>query len=514
MLKLKDSTYSAYRFLIQLHAKKKKVDNSYLTILTQFSNNTRGSKKVRDKMQYVNCQDKFQNFDIDLNITQEFDNLTLCINNNSVIQGQFIDTAYTYYAIKVIRCKNVTKTKYPDEFGNVTCRSDAEFTDYIKDLMIIYIDISYYFSPNNYTNPVQYFINKNQFSFVENLCYKADMFLSNSIVQSYDSILPNFGSFIQRPTIYNYLSIVSMTKFYAIYSNSDNELLNLLIRSANTQDEKDRYYNSLFQILAMLVGLWQAICAFLGFIIYRYLDFSENIEMCNKIFKLVDPSVMEKFNHNPYIADQTIEKKSSQFINSIKNSNVEELVLYEGSKYDKYAGIKFNSVEIILHMFFYNHNTTSKKLKIVDYASQYYNNFKDAKTLFNFAINLKEFLKFNFSKDQIYIISNFLNKAKFHHKNIENYKIIRNIVSYAATNDEEEKILERKEILKNTLIKFRNRKRGELNPIDEKLLKLLRIEDNLLDFFIYNENNSIGDGEVLVVDQTNLIIPIITSFKK
>jgi hypothetical protein len=295
-----------------------------------------------------------------------------------------------------------------------------------------------------------------------------------------------------------------------------------VVRTDNTIIMMERYYNTLFLILAMLVGLWQAIYALIGFILNRYLDFSENVEMCNKIFKIVDPSKIEQMNNNPYIRNKNIPRNSTNFIHSIKKSNIEELVLFEGFKYYEFAGLEFNMMETFLHIFNYHPYPIKSKFALLEHATQHYNNFKDVKNLFNFAIHLKEFLRFNFTKNQTYIISNFLNKTKFHQKNINNFKIIRNIVSSSySMNDEEDKKLERKEILKNTLNKFRKRKRGELNPIDEKLLKLLRIEDNLLEYFVYNEikgydidKPSPKNKDQLIGAKNDFIVPFEASIKK
>jgi hypothetical protein len=78
--------------------------------------------------------------------------------------------------------------------------------------------------------------------------------------------------------------------------------------------------------------------------------------------------------------------------------------------------------------------------------------------------------------------------------------------------------LGKREILKNTLNKFRNRKRGELNPLDEKLLKLLNINEKLLNYFIYKEieiNNDFRLKNSNITNQDNeFMISISAKLKK
>jgi len=49
--------------------------------------------------------------------------------------------------------------------------------------------------------------------------------------------------------------------------------------------------------------------------------------------------------------------------------------------------------------------------------------------------------------------------------------------------------------LRNTLIKYKNRKRGEINPIDEKLIRLMKINKETINFFVYNEEVEIPEEE-------------------
>ena len=480
-----------------------KIDPSKMIILTYQRSNIKGVKYTR-QINYTNCLEKFNYYDLEPSVMNEFENNILCIHENFNISGQFIDAIYNYLSIKVIRCNEFVKGKYP-EFKNSNCVNQTIWQDYSRDLIVVYLDVNFYFSPNNYSNPIQSYVKKYELTFLNSLTLKMDIFMSYSILTSYDSIFPSLGNSLFSPTEYSYLSINKFNRFYSIYSPSDGEMMSIVVRTDNTILLMERYYNTLFLILAMLVGLWQAIYALISFILNRYLDFSENVEMCNKIFKIVDPNKYEQMNNNPYIINKDIHRNTSKFIQSIKNSDIEELVLYEGFKYYEFSGLEFNMIETFLHLFNYHPYTTKNKFALLDHATQHYNSFKDIKNLFNFAIHLKEFLRFNFTKNQTYIISNFLNKTKFHQKNIDNFKIIQNIVSSSSMNNEEDKRIEKKEILKNTLNKFRKRKRGELNPIDEKLLKLLRIEENLLEYFVYNEIKENDNENTLSKDKKNNI---------
>ena len=466
------------------------IDPKYLVVKTFFNNMTKRYINEMITLEYVNCSEKLSKYEINSNITNEFSYKNLkCIDYQTIIQGEFIDKFFTFISIKVVRCSQNVKnnSQYP-EFKMINCSSEEDWKNYIQDLMLVYMDVNFNLIPKNFDNPISPFVKKTNLQLVGSLCLKIDMFLTYSNFISNDNILPSFMlSNNNFDNIYRYFYIIDTFKYIYPYDDNNGEVYNLYIRSSKKLIEINRYFDNFLQIIGTLVGFWQAIYAIIGLILYRYLDFSESFEMCNKIFKLIDPNVKEKIENNPFLIEKTININSNQFINSIKNHNVEDIILYEGLKFHKYAGIEFNFVEIILRMINYKIGNTKRKLEILDKATDNYNQYKDIKNLFNFVINQKQLLKFNFNKHQTYFIFNFLNKTKFHHQNIENFKVIKNIVSFSSLSDQEDKQLGKREILKNTLNKFRNRKRGELNPIDEKLLKLLNINEKLFNYFIYKE---------------------------
>ena len=493
-------------------------DPKYLIIREILTNITNG-KKYRT---FLNVTDNNENFfnkkNIDNNISFLFSNSYIKILNNSFdLFGEYIDKTYTYLSIKVIRCNPLLGTIY-SEFKNITCSNETQWIQYINNIQLKFLYIDMIRNPKNYGSPITPYVSTDSYDFITTLCQKDELLMSYILFNSYNNYIPSFQSGQNVPFSYNYITINQRVKYYVGFQLSDSEILNIIFHSDNQTLQIDRYYQNIFYIMAILIGIWKALIAIINFILFKYNDFSENLEMCNTIFKLVDIDKkkdveknhitlihlkkkenveinlsLTKNNYSNSIIENPKESKKTpkniKIIDLKKHTNLEEVVLYEGFKFDKFSGLEFNWIEILMHMSCFKLNTkkTEIKLQILRKATEHYNNFKDTKNLFMFAISLKELLKFYFTKDQTFIISNLLNKTKFHNKNIENFNIIRNIVSFSSMNDEEDKKLERREILKNTLNKFRNRKRGELNPIDEKLLTHLKIDENLLNYFIYNE---------------------------
>jgi len=151
----------------------------------------------------------------------------------------------------------------------------------------------------------------------------------------------------------------------------------------------------------------------------------EYIDLDGKIYEKIKKRTIRK-----YKSLNDLKKDPKKLMIVLKNSNIDELVLFAAFKYDKYSGISFNSLDYLFQILNYSSPLATEKLKIIKQGDEIYHRLKDIRTLCSFVIKLKDLQKFNFSNEEVFIITNFLAKTRFHQKNIENFKIMKNIVKF------------------------------------------------------------------------------------
>jgi hypothetical protein len=456
------------------NVEKRKYENIDSTVLTVYSlertnilNKNSPMQKLRKNIEQINCKDKVLNTTYAINEK----NLQLisdfkCFSSPFDLKGEFIEPVYKYFVLKVVMC---------DVINNKYCKSLEEIDDILKNVVLHYMDVQFYFKTGDSRDPVAYLLNIIPYSLTSSFGIKVDHFLTRERIYSYDSVLPNFRFINYQPKSYSYLKLYETRKYYSVLS--DNELLNIYLRSSKSFKIYERRYMDVFKVLALICGVYKLLGLFFHILIFKMNEFYLNLEICNEMFNLIDPENTIKLKENPFISDE------GQF----KYENISDIVLEEAFKYEKNNLIHFSPLEVLGNNFGIVSAGTQKKLEVMNTAFSKLKLFKDVKILFKFTLNFKKFLKFSLGKksiSQIFLITKLMNKSKFHAQNINNFKIISNIVSYVKSQNETEKDLERKEILRHSLDKYQGLKKSNISSIDLKLLQMLSVDKKYLDLFL------------------------------
>jgi len=456
------------------------VDEKYFSIVARQNFNIYQPdgkiSKIRNPIETVPCMNIIKNIPELSSAMPYYFNKFNCPINNYEVGGHYLSSTYfKYLAIKFIKC---TKN----------CESDQKIDEYIRNKLIILMNIEISFDPTLFINPISITYNSYSYSLINDITKKVDIFLNREIVKSYDSIIPQFIFLNNLPTIYSYLKIENIKEYPSSYSS--NEFLNINIRASYNWILIQRIYRDLFKVCGLICGLYKFFHLMFYLLTTRISKFYLNLEICNQMFNLIDSKKNEIIKNNPFIEesinrDNLYGEISVLKIEKLSHKNLNEIVLWEAFKFEKNGVIDFSFWEIFVYNFGYVFPNSKKKLAIVEYAKANYQKYKDIKVLYQFTIGFKLFLKFALgsnSEAKIYIISKLLNKSKFHSKNINNFKIIKNILSFVKHKNETEKDIEAREILRHTLEKYRGI--NSLTYIDKKILELLPVDKRIIEEFV------------------------------
>jgi hypothetical protein len=472
------------------------ISTEYFTIQAIMATNTKNyttgkTDKIRTQLSPIPCQHKIDNnyFKFDPNTWNMIKKFN-CLKDRFELKGEFISDVYKYLNIKVIKCdmdnKNRLKTDKP-------CKSKEEIDTFLKNGVFVLMEVRLYFDNGDFHNPVKSYFNTYMYSMITSLTVKVDHYLSKELIYSYDSLFPIVSFLDMKPTTYSYILIRDVKKYM---SNVDSyEIINIYLRSDNTYVIYRRKYPDIIRVLALLCGLYRILFKISFILVQRINSLLLNMEVCNKIFKIVDPDNVDRLKTNPYYPESRGRKSCYGLIDSVKHydkdKKIPETLLYECLRFEKYGRLEYSNLELVMYYFFLSNDKLKKKKVILNEAIKKYNAYKDVKTLFNFVIEFKRFMTLNVNRNQKILMMKFLYKTKFNSQNIKNHRILKiiskNIVKEMDNNNDKNKEFDKRQEIDKALEKYKNVQKNSLNIIDKRLLSCLEVDPRLLNIFVYGE---------------------------